>query len=178
MISVKRAFDHVGLAVPDLDQAVAFFVDVLGFDVVVTMGPYDDFGYVWPGDSGPEKGTLRQANLVLADSFNLELLEYSNRRISLPDRAPRPADPGGWHLAMHVDDIARAREEILQRPDVQPLSDAIAEEGDLEGLQWAYFRTDWGLVLEFIQWQPGMPYEAHTTVRFAEPQWAASETVA
>ena len=41
MIHTKRAFDHVGMAVPDLDQAVDFFVDVFGFDVVITAGPYD-----------------------------------------------------------------------------------------------------------------------------------------
>lgn len=55
MIKARRAFDHVGMAVPDLDQAVEFFVDALGFDVVITAGPYDDFGYVWPGDSGPSE---------------------------------------------------------------------------------------------------------------------------
>jgi len=30
MIKARRAFDHVGMAVPDLDQAVDFFVDAPG----------------------------------------------------------------------------------------------------------------------------------------------------
>ena len=38
MIKARRAFDHVGMAVPDLDQAVDFFVDALGFDVVIKAG--------------------------------------------------------------------------------------------------------------------------------------------
>jgi len=175
MIKAKRAFDHVGLAVPDLEQAVDFFVDAFGFDVVIKAGPYDNFGYVWPGDSGPERGTLRQANLVLGDSFNLELLEYSDRTAEPPNRAPRPADPGGWHLCLHVDDIRSASAELAARSDTESISEIITEEGDpMDGLQWAYFRTEWGLVVELIQWHPGMPYEGHTHCRMALPRWAPS----
>ncbi|MDF2896729.1 MAG: hypothetical protein K0Q46_3515 [Rhodococcus erythropolis] len=172
MINVKRAFDHVGMAVPDLEQAVDFFVDALGFDVVITAGPYDDFGYIWPGEKSPEPGTLRQANLVLGDSFNLELLEYTNRTAELPNAAPRPADPGGWHLCLHVDDIETAGAELAAREDTESISKIIREEDDMDGLQWAYFRTDWGLVLELIQWHPGMPYERKTPHRMALPRWA------
>ncbi|WP_037139273.1 VOC family protein [Rhodococcoides fascians] len=172
MIKAKRAFDHVGMAAPNLEQAVDFFVDALGFDVVITAGPYDDFGYVWPGDDAPEAGTLRQANLVLGDSFNLELLEYTNRTAELPSAAPRPADPGGWHLCLHVDDIVAASAELVERNDTESISDVIREENDMDGLQWAYFRTEWGLVLELIQWQPGMPYERNTPHRMALPRWA------
>jgi catechol 2,3-dioxygenase-like lactoylglutathione lyase family enzyme len=173
MIKGKRAFDHVGMAVPNLDQAVAFFVDAFGFDVVITAGPYPDFGYVWPGEAAPEKGTLRQANLVLGDSFNLELLEYTDRAVADQGTAPRPADPGGVHLAFHVEDIHAATAELKQRPDVTSLSGVIAEEGPpLDGLLWTYFRTDFGLVFELIQWQPGnLPYEAATHLRMAPPRW-------
>ncbi|MDP9696215.1 UNVERIFIED_ORG: catechol 2,3-dioxygenase-like lactoylglutathione lyase family enzyme [Arthrobacter globiformis] len=179
MIQTKRAFDHVGMAVPDLDEAVNFFVDVFGFDVVITAGPYDDFGYVWPGEASPEKGTLRQANLILGDSFNLELLEYTNRSVEGEGPAPRPADPGGMHLAFHVDDIRAATEELKQRSDVQALSDINREDGPpLNGLLWAYFRTNFGLVFELIQWQPGtLPYEATTSLRMVPPAWVATEPV-
>ncbi|MBE7191110.1 VOC family protein [Gordonia polyisoprenivorans] len=174
MIHARRAFDHIGFAVPDLDQAVDFFVDTFGFDVVITAGPYDDFGYVWPGEDAPEKGTLRQANLVLGDSFNVELLEYTNRTApELVQTAPRPADRGGWHLCMHVDDIHAASRELTARDDTESISEIIREEGDpMDGLLWAYFRTSWGLVLELIQWQPGMPYERTTSLRMAPPRWA------
>ena len=172
MITARRAFDHVGLAVPNLDEAVSFFVDAFGFDVVITAGPYDNFGYTWPGDAGPERGTLRQANLVLGDSFNLELLEYTDRTVEIPNRAPRPADPGGWHLCLHVDDIDSASAELAARPDTDAISEVISEEDGLDGLRWAYFRTTWGLVVELIQWQPGMPYEGHTHCRMALPRWA------
>lgn len=149
---------------------MGFFVDALGFDVVITAGPFSDFGYVWPGEAEP--GTLRQANLVLGDSFNLELLEYSNRSAEIPNAAPRPADPGGSHLCLHVDDIEVASAELNARADTESISKIIREEDDMDGLLWAYFRTDWGLMLELIQWQPGMPYERTTAHRMALPRCA------
>lgn len=162
------------MSVPDIDEAIEFFVDALGFEIVIREGPYDDFGYVWPGDTAPETGRLRQANLVLGDSFNLELLEYGQRSIEPPNRAPRPSDPGGWHLAVHVDNIEVASQELLQRSDVRPLSGVVVETGLMNDLKWAYFRTDWGLVLELIQWSPGMSYESLTDLRMAAPRWVTN----
>ncbi|MCW2874814.1 MAG: Glyoxalase/bleomycin resistance protein/dioxygenase, partial [Streptomyces oryziradicis] len=37
--------DHVGLTVPDLDQAREFFVDVLGCEYMYALGPYQDDGH-------------------------------------------------------------------------------------------------------------------------------------
>ena len=94
---------------------------------------------------------------MLGDSFNLELLEYTNRSVEVPNMVARPADPGGWHLCLHVDDIHAANAELVARPDTHSISEIIREEGDpMDGLLWTYLRTDFGLVLELIQWQPGL----------------------
>lgn len=176
MLTVQRAFDHLGIAVPDLDKAVDFFVDVLGFQVAFRAGPYHDFGYIWPGEDSPERGTLRHANLVLGDTFNLELLQYTDRSRSLSAPVPRPADPGGWHLAFHVDDIHVAADELSRRADVQALTQVNVEDAPpMDGTRWAYFLTDLGLVLELIQWDPGMSYESCTHVRMAAPRWASPQ---
>lgn len=176
MLSVNRAFDHLGVAVPNLDKAVDFFVDVLGFEVAFRAGPYPNFGYRWPGEDEPELGTLRHANLVLGNTFNLELLEYADRSIPAPGPAPRPADPGGWHLAFHVDDIHRAAQELGERADVQPLTEVnVEDEPPMDGTRWAYFLTEIGVVIELIQWDPGMSYETCTHVRMAPPQFAGRE---
>lgn len=173
MITARRAFDHLGITVPDLDKAVALFVDVFGFEVAFTAGPYADFGYVWPGEAEPERGGLRHANLVLGDSFNLELLEYSERANVNDGPIPRPADRGGFHLAFHVDDIYVAAEELGSWPGVQALTQVNIEDAPpMDGTRWAYFLTELGLVIELIQWEPGMSYERCTHIRMALPQWA------
>ena len=91
MAWTRIAVDHLGITVPDLDEAIEFFVDVFGFDVVLQAGPYDDFGYVWPGNDGPEKASLRLAVLKIGDSHNIELLEYTNRTGAEDRPAPQPA---------------------------------------------------------------------------------------
>ena len=35
MTPTPRSFSHIGLSVPDLDQAVKFYADVLGFYVIM-----------------------------------------------------------------------------------------------------------------------------------------------
>ena len=36
--------DHIGFTVPDLDQAVAFFVDVIGCEPFYELGPFSSDG--------------------------------------------------------------------------------------------------------------------------------------
>ena len=36
--------DHIGFTVPDLDQARAFLVDVLGCELMYTLGPFQREG--------------------------------------------------------------------------------------------------------------------------------------
>ncbi|MDQ1548451.1 MAG: hypothetical protein QOD27_109, partial [Microbacteriaceae bacterium] len=44
-----RGTDHVGFTVPNLDQAERFFVDVIGWTLVYSLGPYShqDEGDDW-----------------------------------------------------------------------------------------------------------------------------------
>ena len=35
-----RRLDHIGFTVPDLDEATAFLVDVLGCEYLYTLGPF------------------------------------------------------------------------------------------------------------------------------------------
>lgn len=178
MSASRISVDHVGITVPDLDEAIAFFVDALGFVEVFRSGPYDDFGYVWPGNDGPEKASLRLAVLRLGDSDNVELLEYTQRAV-LDDRpAPQPADRGGMHLALHVEDVYGLGEQLSSRADVTVLAPVQVEHGGpLDGLVWSYFLTSFGVVVELIKWDTGLPYEANTSERMALPPWRRLSSV-
>jgi catechol 2,3-dioxygenase-like lactoylglutathione lyase family enzyme len=171
-MAIRVAVDHVGITVPDLDEAIDFFVDLLGFDVVFRSADYDDFGYVWPGNETSEKATLRLAVLKLGDDYNIELLEYTNR-VGVEDRpAPQPADRGGMHLALFVEEIEALAARLEARPDVQVLAPVQVEEGgQIDGLVWSYFLAPFGLVIELLRWEPGMPYESCSQHRMVQPPW-------
>ncbi len=97
-IHVRRA-DHVGFAVAFLDEALRFWVDGLGAQLVRTGEMGGEFlGQV----TGAHGAKVRMAIVALADQ-TIELLEYQG-----PDRPSVPAkpfDPGFAHLALVVDDI-------------------------------------------------------------------------
>lgn len=168
----KLAVDHLGVTVPDLDEALDFFTEVFGFDLVLKAGPYDDFGYVWPGNEGPEKAKLRLAVVKLGEDYNIELLEYTQREGVTDRPAPQPADRGGMHLAFYVEDIEEFGARLTDRDDITVLAPVQTEHGGpLDGLIWSYFLTSFGVVIELIRWEPGLPYEAECQHRLVPPPW-------
>ncbi len=161
--------EHVGLTVPDLDAAVAFFVDIIGCELVFDGGP-----------SGRAPDLMRSNLNVHPDSelkycfvrcrcgVNFELFEYAS-----PDQnetPPKNSDIGGHHIAFYVDDIDAAV-AYLKSHDVQVLGeiDRIAE-GPAAGSSWVYFLTPWGLHLELVSYPAGKAYEASAALRLWHPK--------
>ncbi|TQR82397.1 VOC family protein [Mycobacterium hodleri] len=173
MHNERLAVDHVGLTVPDLDQAVTFFTEAFGCEEIFRAGPYSDCGYFWPGEAQPEVATVRLAMLRHGGTHNVELLEYKDRsRVDRPE-APRPTERGGAHLAFYVDDIHALVDALRQRNDVRFLGVVEREQGGpIDGLEWVYLLTSWGLVIELLRWEPGqLPYEVGTSARLIPPPW-------
>jgi catechol 2,3-dioxygenase-like lactoylglutathione lyase family enzyme len=162
--------DHVGFTVPDLDEAVAFFCEALGCQLVLQAGPYENVGYVWPGEDSPEQANLRLAILNHRGLQNIELLEYRSRPNPPDAAAPRPADRGGAHICFFVDDVEGAVTHLSMWEGVRVLGAVDTEtEGPLKGQDWVFVLTRWGLVIELVNWKPGMPYERTTSARLVSP---------
>jgi len=144
------ALDHLGVAVPDLDEAVATLVDLFGAverrrgaaPPVPPGAPARQFG-IHPA------ATWRMALLELGGA-DLEVFEYS-----APDRgevAPRPSDVGAAHLALRVPDVDRAVADLAGDERVEVLGDVqqLAPPHSRAGRRWIYLRTRWGLYLELV----------------------------
>jgi catechol 2,3-dioxygenase-like lactoylglutathione lyase family enzyme len=179
MIVSKVAVDHVGFTVPDLDQAIGFFVEVFGCEVIFRAGPYPDCGYTWPNESQPEKVTVQLAMLRHGGTHNIELLEYTHPDHADHGTAPRPTQRGGAHLAFYVEDIHAAAGLLKQRNDVRLLGVVEKEHGGpIDGLDWLYVLTEWGLVIELLRWEPGqLPYEEDTSARLVPPPWLRATAI-
>lgn len=164
--------DHVGYTVPDLDKAVELFVNVFGCEIVFTGGPYDDAGYVWPGETKPERTPMRCALLTHGGTTNVELLEYQNpgQKDAVP---PRPCEKGGAHICFFAEDIEEAVKILRSRADVLVMGDIEKEAGGaIDSADWIYTVTTWGLVIEIMRWKPGeLPYEKTTDARLVPPPW-------
>jgi glyoxylase I family protein len=107
-ITMIVGIHHVAISVPDLDRALAFYGDLLGFEVV-QRGEWDrDFP---DGDRaiGLEQTSARMAMLEAPNAY-LELWEYRNPPPE--DRVSRPCDHGYPHMALQVRGIAEEYERL------------------------------------------------------------------
>ncbi|MEO7195936.1 MAG: VOC family protein [Pseudonocardiaceae bacterium] len=158
--------DHIAYTVPDLEQAVDFFTEVLGAELIYQEGPVEDPGgrFMSRQLGVDPAASAHIAMLRLGPVTNLELFEYQaptqNRVL------PRNSDWGGHHLAIHVTDLDDAVRYLEDRPGVRLLGDPqVISHGPIAGNRWIYFLTPWGMQMELVQTCAGLPYERTTTAR-------------
>lgn len=158
--------DHVAYTVPDLTEAVDFFVDVLGAELLYRLDSVRDDESDWMRrqlDVHP-RAHARIAMLRLGPVSNVELFQYEapdqNRQI------PKNSDHGGHHLAFYVQDVDAAAEYLRAQPGVTLMGEPqTIEDGPIAGDRWLYFRTPWGMQMEVLNMPQGMPYERDTSAR-------------
>jgi catechol 2,3-dioxygenase-like lactoylglutathione lyase family enzyme len=165
-----RGGDHVGITVPDLEQAARFFTDVLGAEQFYDLGPMEsdtDWMSVHMGvhrDARVDKIRF----LRIGSGLNVELFEYT-----APDQRtspPRNSDIGGHHLALYVDDFDKAL-EYLRASGVEVMGEpTVRTSGPSAGQTWVYFRAPWGLQLELVSYPRGKGYERDTDRRLWDPR--------
>ncbi|MFG1608006.1 VOC family protein [Actinoplanes sp. NPDC049265] len=159
-VSGMRGLEHIAFTVPDLEEAIRFFVDVLGCEHFYDIGPFEDPGGDWFRVNlglDPRSRVPRAALLRTGHGSNFEIFEYE-----APEqvrRMPRMSDWGGVHLAFYVDDMRQALAD-LDRHGVRVLGgakDGIGVEGG-EGSSFAHFLSPWGMLLEFVSFPNGKQY--------------------
>lgn len=153
-----RGVDHIGLTVPDLDQAVAFFVDVLGATAALRHGPYPSSPDAPTQFGRPENSAAVGIAMVRLGGLNVELLEFHSPSAS--NRRPRPDEAGGHHLALYVDDL-EGTVESLRAAGLHVFGAPMALPGPESGpdARFIFFRAPWGLVLELVSYSGGKSYQ-------------------
>ena len=154
-----RHTDHIGLTVPDLEEAVSFLQDLLGASELYRVGPFEaDDDWMQRHLGVHPRAKIRQlAVLRLGTGPDLELFEFD-----APDQrpfAPRNSDVGAAHLAFYVDDINTAESELRARGLTLLGETTTMVEGPSAGLSWIYFLSPWGLQLELVSAPKGLAYE-------------------
>ncbi|WP_030671108.1 VOC family protein [Streptomyces rimosus] len=169
---VIRGIDHVGVTVPDIDAATAFFTAALGAEVLYDTLRREDgpnAGEEVERRLGVPEGTAQAAvrMLALPNGPGIELFEFTGPR----QRPPAvPCDLGWQHLACYAGDLdaAVARAEAA---GAVPLGPPRPLPGPEEGWRnrFAYLRTPWGSTLELLTYPDAQPYERTTRRRRWRP---------
>jgi catechol 2,3-dioxygenase-like lactoylglutathione lyase family enzyme len=170
-VPTVRSVDHVSYTVPDLEQAITFFVAYLGAELIYRDGPFGRPGedYMRRKLNVHPDATSLLAMLRMGRDFNLELIQYQTpgQRLTVPSNS----DVGGSHLALYVDDIDEARAYLCSVPGVTLLEgpNGVAEDSPVAGQRWFYFLTPWGMTMELTSDSAGNFYGGLPGAAMAPP---------
>ena len=141
------AADHTGITVTNLERSLAFWRDVLGFELSHRAHQTGELAAEITGVAGAE---ILIAVLKTPTGHKIELLEY----LAPPDRnqvVSRPCDIGSVHVALTVDDL----DAVLSA--IAPFGWKVAGEpqtlssGPNAGRRVVYVRDPDGTTIEFMQ---------------------------
>lgn len=147
--SPNRAVNHVGLSVPDLDAALAWYQSVLGFRLLTPpteMAAEDPgLGPALEAMLGPGVKRFRMAHLETGNGVGIQVFEFVEPRAEAFADGDAPWRGGFTHLCVTAPDIEALAEEIERRGGrSSPVFRAIPG----KPYAAAYCRDPWGNVLE------------------------------
>ena len=139
-----KSFRHAGIVVADLDRALTFWCDVLGFRVqrkMLETGPFID------ALLGMKDVKVTTAKLAGPDGYQVELL-YFHSHPSQPAWKGTPSTTGLTHLAFTVSDLDNLCTRLANAGMQFSAAPQIAPDG---GAKVVFARGPENLLLELVE---------------------------
>jgi methylmalonyl-CoA/ethylmalonyl-CoA epimerase len=134
--SLFTKIDHVGIAVPDLDEAIVFYAE--------------NFGIVSVHEETNEEQGVREAMLAVGDgSTRIQLLAPLNENSTIAKFIGR-SGPGIQQLAYTVDDIDKVS-EVLREKGLRLLYDAPKRGTSDSRVNFIHPKDAGGVLVELVQ---------------------------
>jgi quinol monooxygenase YgiN/catechol 2,3-dioxygenase-like lactoylglutathione lyase family enzyme len=171
--SLPSGVDHVGLTVPDINEATRFFEKAFGATAIYDVQPESAEPMAGP-EVERELGFPPGAKIVhmrlmrIGTGPSLELFKIEDA----PQRRAAALNDYGWtHIALYVEDIHTTAEKFeaaggkLLSP---PHGLAGIEAGDKN--RGLYGRAPWGSLIELITYPSGIKYPDPQRIRWTPPR--------
>jgi len=162
--------DHIGLTVPDINQAIEWYEDILGAVAPLTFGPFEGAFLEGALNVVPGTGINQITTLRIGHSAGIELFDYHSP--GQRHDVPRNSDYSGHHIAFYVTDIQDAVDYMDSRGVDRLFGPFTLTAGPAAGQSINYFRTPWGSFIEFISYPNGMAYQQVPSVH---PLWSPKQ---
>jgi glyoxylase I family protein len=140
------AADHTGITVANLERSLAFWQNVLGFELSHRAHQTGDLAREITGVPGAEISIA----VLKAPGHKIELLEYH----APPDRKrvdPKPCDVGSVHIALTVDNLDAILNAIAASGWKAAGQPQTLQSGPNAGKRVVYVRDPDGTTIEFMQ---------------------------
>ena len=166
--------DHVGINVPNLNRAIPFFSDVLGFTPVTQLGPIPlDTNWKEANHINPNTGAVTIKMINAGTGASIEVFSYADNKGSKVH--PNSDDIGASHIAFYTSDINESV-KYLKSKSVKVLGEPfLTPSGDTAGESWVYFETPWGSKMELVSYPDGKGYEKSNPKTIL---WSPKNTIA
>jgi glyoxylase I family protein len=139
--------DHTGITVSNLERSLAFWRDVMGFELSHTAHQKGELAQEITGVEGAE---IKLAVLKAPGGHKIELLEY----LAPADRKRadiRPCDIGSVHVALLISDLDLVLEGISSSEWKAAGKPQTLTTGPNAGKRVVYVRDPDGTTIEFMQ---------------------------
>jgi catechol 2,3-dioxygenase-like lactoylglutathione lyase family enzyme len=163
--------DHVGITVPNVVAAAAWFEDVLGATNPLTFGPFSDptGDFMHQLVDVDPRAVVDQIRMVRAGNGpGVELFLYE-----APDQDHsfrKNSEWGGHHVAFYVRHIDKAVEYLQTKGAQKRFGPFAVTAGPAAGQTINYFQTPFGTDIELISYPHGMAYQATAPIPLWDPR--------
>lgn len=161
MTTTPRSFSHIGLSVPDLDAAVKFYAEVMGFYVIMQPSSVteDDsaIGQMCTDVFGPGWSHLRIAHLSTADGTGIELFEFAGN--AAPEENLDYRRHGTFHFAIQDPNLEDLLEKIVAAGGKQRMPVREYFPGE-KPYRMVYVEDPFGIVFELYSHSYELTYSA------------------
>ena len=156
-----RSFSHIGLSVPDLDAALKFYSEVMGFYVLMEPSEVieDDsaIGQMCTDVFGPGWSKLRIAHLSTAEGIGFELFEFEGNSEPVENFDYRRH--GTFHFAVQDPDLEGLLARIVEAGGKQRMPVREYFPGE-KPYRMVYVEDPFGIVFELYSHSYELTYSA------------------
>ncbi|USZ73694.1 VOC family protein [Natronosalvus halobius] len=141
-----RGLAHVGLTVSNIDEAVEWYRDVFGFNLVLGPATIENEGFFGRqvSDLLGDFEEMKIAHLSTGNQVGIELFEFDD---TTGKNDPDPFSPGLFHLSI-IDPEVEELATVIDENGGDAYSDVWGVNSEDDDYKLAYCKDPWGNLIE------------------------------
>lgn len=159
-----KSFSHIGITVPNLDKAVKFYREVMGWYVIMEPTEIEEeeetaIGQMCVDVFGRGWKRFRIAHLATSDKIGIEIFEFPTSREETEKPAFNPFNSGLFHFSVQDPDVERLVEAIVAAGGRQRMPVRSYYPGE-KPFRMCYVEDPFGIVFEIYSHSYELTYSA------------------